>query len=115
MSRPRKSEAEKRQKWPVLNVTPAERQAITEHAATMGLSTSAYLVARALQKPVSRRRDWQRIVRQQSLLSTQLAEIATLLTTAAPVPDAGRALLALARIERSLEETWFSGHDEDAC
>jgi hypothetical protein len=115
MPRPRKTEAEKRQKWPVLNVTPAERQAITEHAAASGLKTSAYLITRALQKPVSPRQDWQRIVRQQSRLSTQLAEIAALLTTSKPVPDAGLALLALRRIEHSLEERWFTGRDEDAC
>jgi hypothetical protein len=102
MPRPRKPEDQKRSKWPVLNVTLEERCAIERYAIAAGQGVSAYIIARALQKPVSPRQDWTRIVRQQSELLALLQEIALQLLTATPVTDAGAALLALRRIETRL-------------
>ena len=102
MPRPRKPEDQKRQKWPVLNATLAERRAIERYAIAAGQGVSAYIIARALQKPVSPRQDWTRIVRQQSEILAAMQEIAEHLATATPARDAGAALLALRRIEARL-------------
>ena len=102
MPRPRKPLDQERQKWSVLNATLAERRAIKRYAIAAGQGVSAYIIARALQKPVSPRQDWTRIVRQQSEILAAMQEIAERLVNATPGRDAGAALLALRRIEARL-------------
>jgi len=115
MPRPRKSENEKRRKWAVLNVTPEERRAIEQYAHDAGLGVSAYIIARALQKPVAPRDDWKRIARQQALLLAAMEDIAARLITAEPVADAGAALLSLRRIETQLESHQFHSEPDAPC
>ena len=108
MGRPRKEEGERRSRWAVLNATKKERAAIIAYAREAGLSVCAYILRRALQKPVSPRQDWQQLVRQQALLLRKLDEIAAMLVTLEPVRDVGAALLSLRRIEAELS-SWGSG------
>ena len=110
MGRPRKEEGERRSRWAVLNATKKERAAIIAYAREAGLSVCAYILRRALQKPVSPRQDWQQLVRQQALLLRKLDEIAAVLVTSEPVRDVGAALLSLRRIEAELS-SWGSGSD----
>jgi len=102
VGRPRKPEPDRRRRWSVLNVTPAERDAITANAEAAGLSLSAYVVQAALERPPAPRQDWRRIVRQQAYLAERLDEIAAALVQTDSARDAGRALLALRRIEREI-------------
>ena len=108
MGRPRKEEGERRSRWAVLNATKKERAAIIAYAHEADLSVCAYILRRALQRPVSPRQDWQQLVRQQALLLRQLDEIAAVLVTSEPARDPGAALLALRRIEAQIA-TWGAG------
>lgn len=108
MARPRKEEGDRRSRWAVLNATGDERAAIIAYAREAGLSVCSYILRRALQRPVSPRQDWQRIVRQQALLLRQLDDIAAALVTSGPARDAGAALLSLRRIEAQIA-TWGAG------
>lgn len=108
MARPKKDEADVRRRWAVLNASRREREAIEAFAREAGLSTSSYILRRALQAPVSPRQDWQLIVRQQAQLLRQLDEIAAVLVTSEPVRDAGAALLSLRRIEAQIA-AWGAG------
>ena len=108
MGRPRKEEGDRRSRWAVLNATAEERAAIIAYAREAGLSVCAYIVRRALQRPVSPRQDWQQLVQQQALLLRQLNEIAAALVTSEPVRDVGAALLVLRRIEAEIC-SWGSG------
>ena len=108
MARPKKDEADVRRRWAVLNASRREREAIEAFAREAGLSTSSYILRRALQAPVSPRQDWQHLVRQQALLLRQLDEIAAALVTSEPARDAGAALLSLRRIEAQIA-TWGVG------
>lgn len=108
MGRPRKELGDRRSRWAVLNATGEERAAIIAYAREAGLSVCAYILRRALQRPVSPRQDWQRLVRQQAQILHQLDQIAAALVTSEPVRDAGAALLALRRIEAELS-SWGSG------
>ena len=58
MGRPRKEEGERRSRWAVLNATKKERAAIIAYAREAGLSVCAYILRRALQKPVVSRSWW---------------------------------------------------------
>lgn len=109
MGRPRKEEGERRSRWAVLNATKKERAAIIAYAHEAGLSVCAYILRRALQKPVSPRQDWQQLVRQQAQILRQLDQIAAALVTSEPVRDVGAALLSLRRIEAELSTSWGSG------
>lgn len=114
MGRPRKEQQELRHRWSVLNVTEAERRQILAHAAAAGLGASAYLVTRALQRPAAPRQDWQRLVRQQARLVELLDRIAAGFLHTASDRDAGRALLALIRIEAMISENRLDpGFDAD--
>jgi hypothetical protein len=115
MPRPRKPEDQKRHKWPVLNVTPDERRAIEQYALAAGQGVSAYIIARALQNPVTPRQDWKRLVRQQSEILALLQEIALQLVTTTPARDAGAALLALRRIEAQLATKSAQDEGDDRC
>jgi uncharacterized protein (DUF1778 family) len=108
MGRPKKDSTELRSRWAVLNVTPSERAAIEAYARAAGLSTSSYIVQRALQRPVSPRQDRQRIIRQQARLMRYLEGIAAAFVTGEPVRDAGAALLTLRRIEAEIT-AWNAG------
>lgn len=108
LGRPRKEEGDRRSRWAVLNATGDERAAIIAYAREAGLSVCSYILRRALQRPVSPRQDWQRIVRQQALLLRQLDDIAAALVTSGPARDAGAALLSLRRIEAQIA-TWGAG------
>lgn len=108
MARPKKDEADVRRRWAVLNASRREREAIEAFAREAGLSTSSYILRRALQAPVSPRQDWQLIVRQQAQLLQRLDQIAAALVSSEPVRDAGAALLALRRIEAELS-SWGNG------
>lgn len=102
MARPKKDEADVRRRWAVLNASRREREVIEAFARESGLSTSSYIMRRALQAPVSPRQDWQLIVRQQAQLLQRLDEIAAALVLSEPIRDAGAALLVLRRIEAEL-------------
>lgn len=99
MGRPKKNQYDLRRKWPVLNVTPAERDAIQMNASGSGLGVSAYIIRCALERPPTPRQDWRRIVRQQAQLLQRLDDIAAELVKAESVRDAGRALLSLHWLE----------------
>jgi hypothetical protein len=102
MGRPKKDDAHLRRRWAVLNVTPLERTTIEAYAQDAGLSTSSYIVRRALQRPVSPGQDRQQIIRQQAELMRHLEEIAAALVEGELVRDAGAAVLALRRIEAEI-------------
>lgn len=114
MARPRAHPDEKRQKWHVLNPTAAERAAITRFAADAGLGVSAYLIARALHRPVAARQDWTEIAHRQARLITLLEQIAQTHADGTP-RQLGQVLLALRQIETEIQ-SWLPtgrGHDTD--
>ncbi|OYU75045.1 MAG: hypothetical protein CFE32_15745 [Alphaproteobacteria bacterium PA3] len=108
MARPKKDKGDVRQRWAVLNASPAEREVIEGYAREAGLSTCSYILRRALQRPASPRQDRQLLVRQQAQIQRSLDAIAASLLVAEPVRDAGLALLALRRIDTSIA-AWSSG------
>jgi hypothetical protein len=108
MGRPKKDDTDLRSRWAVLNVTQSERTAIEAYALDAGMSTCSYIVQRALQRPVSPRRDRQQIIRQQARLMRYFEEIAAALVEGETVRDAGAALLMLRRIEAEIT-AWNEG------
>ncbi len=89
VARPRKSEDQKRRKWPVLNVTPAERAAIEAAAQAAGLGINAYLIACTQQTRLVRRADHARTVRHLARIDAHLEQIAREVA-ASSLPGTGR-------------------------
>lgn len=114
MARPRKLPEEKRAKWPVLNVTPAERAAITAAAQEAGLGINDYLLACTRQTRLVRRADREHIVRLLAGVDARLDEIARQ-AIAAPLAarDVARLLLALHGIEASLRTGVPASQEDD--
>ena len=114
MARPRKMPEEKRAKWPVLNVTPAERAAITAAAQEAGLGINDYLLACTRQTRLVRRADREHIVRLLAGVDARLDEIARQ-AMAAPLAarDVARLLLALHGIEASLRTGVPASQEDD--
>lgn len=103
MARPRKAEDEKRQKWPVLNVTSAERAAIEAGAKAAGLGINAYLIACTQQTRLVRRGDDAVQARLLARIESQLDGLARdLLAAPLPAAEVAKLLLALQRIETAL-------------
>ena len=103
MARPRKPTDEKRRKWPVLNVTPAERTAITAAALEAGLGINDYILACTRQTRLVRRSDREDMVRLLAGAEARLDEIARA-ALAAPLATADivQLLLALREVETAL-------------
>lgn len=114
MARPRKLPEEKRAKWPVLNVTPAERAAITAAAQEAGLGINDYILACTRQTRLVRRADREHIVRLVAGIDARLDEIARQ-AMAAPLAarDVARLLLALRGIEASLRAGVPASQEDD--
>ncbi|WP_281707772.1 plasmid mobilization protein [Phaeobacter italicus] len=113
----RKTDSEKRKKWRVLTVTDAERKAITQHAQTAGTGIGAYIVARALQKPMRARSDHADRAIFLSRIADGLEEIVES-TRGLPDGDRGQILMALMRLERQVtlvgSTDWDNSTVEDA-
>lgn len=114
MPRPRKSPEEKRSKWQVLNVTTAERAAITAAAGEAGLSINDYILACTRQTKLVRRGDREQIVRLLAGIEDRLEEIARQVM-AAPLStqDVAGLLLALRGVESSLRQSAAGRADMD--
>ncbi len=108
MARPKKDDAEIRRRWSVLNASRREREKIKHFARAAGLSNCSYILRRALQKPVSPRQDWQKIVWQQAQLLQRLDTIAAELSASESVRDVGAVLLTMRRIEMEIA-AWGAG------
>ncbi|MRX50889.1 hypothetical protein GI374_10605 [Paracoccus sp. S-4012] len=112
MARPRKTPERKRQKWAVLNVTPAERGAIEEAAAAAGQPTGRFIIARTLSGTSVVRADWQQSVAWLGIAVRLLEEIAAEVRQRAEPIDALRIALDLRRVEAALTERVLSSADE---
>ena len=114
MPRPRKSPEEKRSKWPVLNVTPAERAAITGAAQEAGLGINDYILACTRQTRLVRRSDREEMVRRLAGAEARLDEIArAALTAQLATPDLLHLLLALREVETVLRTGDHQAGDTD--
>lgn len=114
MARPRKRAEEKRKKWDVLNVTCAERAAITAEAREAGLGISAYLLTCRRQTRLVRRGDREEAVRHLARIDSHLAEIARQVMSAPFAGlEAAHLLLALRRIEETLAADAPGTDDDD--
>lgn len=100
MARPRKKPEEKRTKWPVLNITPAERAAITAAAGGAGLGINDYILACTRQTRLVRRGDREHMVRHLAGIEARLDEIARqAMVSSLPTRDVASLLLALRGVE----------------
>ena len=95
MARPRKSDADKRRKWPVLNVTPDERETIERAAQAAGLCINAYLLACTRQTRLVQGGERARMVRHLARIDGHLEQIARgVMKAPIGAEDAARLLLA---------------------
>lgn len=114
MPRPRKSPEEKRSKWQVLNVTTAERAAITAAAGEAGLSINDYILACTRQTKLVRRGDREHVVRLLAGIEDRLEEIARqVMATPLSTQDVAGLLLALRGFESSLRQSAAGRADTD--
>lgn len=114
MARPRKLPEDKRAKWPVLNVTPAERAAITAAARAAALGINDYILSCTRQTRLVRRADREHMVRHLAGIESRLDEIARQ-TMASPLPtrDVVSLLLALRGVEATLRAGPLASYEED--
>lgn len=113
MARPRKKPEEKRTKWPVLNVTPGERSAITAAAGEAGLSINDYILACTRQTRLVRRADREHMVRHLAGIEARLDEIARqVMISSLPTRDVAFLLLALRGVEGSLRMGDLASQEE---
>lgn len=103
MGRPRKPPEDRRSKWPVLNVTPAERAAITAAAGEAGLGINDYILACTRQTRLVRRGEREQLVRLLAGIDARLDAIARQAMAAHLAPrEVARLLLGLCAVEAAL-------------
>lgn len=116
MSRPRLPDHEKRQKWAVLNVVPAERASIEAAAREAELTVNAFILSCTRTTRPVQMGHWQRLVEELVRFNVLLERIAVAVEDRGKPFDCLSILLSLRAIERQilgLTMPWLQAGEEE--